>query len=127
MKAPAHKPLKLTAAGFCRAGGRARIGAWEDHPRPQLIQIHLNYSNVTGLRMVRRENPFQSRHSPRYLIAIAHRIAYRPGGPDHVFNLSAPPCIAGPAGFGALFPPSAPAGMQVGGWCYISSLANGPS
>jgi hypothetical protein len=28
MKAPANKPLKLTAAGFCRAGGRARIGAW---------------------------------------------------------------------------------------------------
>ena len=36
MKAPAHKRLKLTAAGCCRAGGRARIGAWEDHPRLQL-------------------------------------------------------------------------------------------
>jgi hypothetical protein len=36
MKAPAHTRLQLTAVGICRAGGRARIGAWSDHPRPQL-------------------------------------------------------------------------------------------
>src|SRR5918992_3747644 len=63
--------------------------------------------------MVRRENPLQSRSSQGYLIAIAHRISYRPGGPDHVFDLSAPPRVAVPAGPGALFPPSAPTNLQL--------------
>src|SRR5919108_6145706 len=70
-------------------------------------------SKVTGWRMARREDPLQSGFSQGYLIAIAHRISYHPGGPDHVFNLSAPPRVAVLAGPGALLPPSAPTGLQL--------------
>jgi hypothetical protein len=31
-----NKPLKLTAAGFCRAGGLRQVESWEDHSRSQL-------------------------------------------------------------------------------------------
>src|SRR5882724_9698138 len=63
--------------------------------------------------MVRHENPLQSRRAQGYVIAHAYRSSYPPGGPDHVLNLSAPPCVAGPGGSGALCPPSAPAGVQL--------------
>src|SRR5687767_2698747 len=63
--------------------------------------------------MVKRENPLQARLSQGYLIANAHRISYRPGGPDHVLDLSASQCLAVPAGPEALFPPSPPADLQL--------------
>src|SRR5688572_11841781 len=63
--------------------------------------------------MARCEDPLQSGFSQGYLIAIAHRIVYHPGGPDHVLDLSAPPRVAVLAGPGALFPPSAPTDLQL--------------
>jgi hypothetical protein len=53
--------------------------------------------------MVRRENPCQSRPSQGYLIANVHRIAYVPGGPAHVRELSAWPRVQVSAGVEALF------------------------
>jgi hypothetical protein len=55
--------------------------------------------------MARRENRYQSRPSQRYLylIANAHRIAYRPGGQGHVLDLFAPPRFSVPAGAGPCF------------------------
>src|SRR5919109_1877874 len=70
---------------------------------------------MTGLLMVRRENPLQSRRSQGYLIATAHRLSSRPGGPDPGLDLSAPPRLAASAGPGARFPPAAPAGLQLAG------------
>src|SRR5215211_5224001 len=75
--------------------------------------FHLVNSKVTGLLMIRREHPCQSRPSQGYLIANAHRISYRPGGPDRVLDLSAPPRLSVPAGAGALFSSSAPGGVQL--------------
>jgi hypothetical protein len=64
-----------------------------------------SYSEVTDLLMARRENRYQSRPSQRYLylIANAHRIAYRPGGQGHVLDLFAPPRFSVPAGAGPCF------------------------
>jgi hypothetical protein len=51
MQVPANKRLKRTAAGLCRAGGRARIGAWEDHPRPQLSGHPLDATQLYSLAL----------------------------------------------------------------------------
>src|SRR4029450_8472840 len=71
------------------------------------------YSKVTGLPVVRRKNPLQFRRSQGYLIANAHRIPYPPGGPDHVLDLSASVRSTVLASAGAVFPPPAPAGLQL--------------
>jgi hypothetical protein len=63
--------------------------------------------------MARRADPLLSGFSQGYLITIAHRILYHPGGPDYVLALSAPPRVAVLAGPGALFPPSEPTGLQL--------------
>jgi hypothetical protein len=63
--------------------------------------------------MLGRENPLQSMRSRGYLTAHAHRLSSRPGGAAPVLNLPAPPRLAVAAGPGALFPPSAPAGLQL--------------
>jgi len=43
---------------------------------------------MTGLLMVRREYPLQSRFSQGYLIVNARQISYPSGGPDHGSDLS---------------------------------------
>src|SRR5262245_21635652 len=68
---------------------------------------------MTGLPMVRCEKPIQSGPSQGYLIANAHQTRYPPGGPDHIFDLSAHPCVAVSAGTRALLSPPAPADLQL--------------
>jgi len=76
------------------------------------IQMPL-YPKVTDLLTVRREDLLQYRRSQGYLITNAHQIVYRPGSPDHVLDLSAPSCVAVPAGARTLFSPSAPPVVQL--------------
>src|SRR5919109_3346747 len=70
-------------------------------------------SKMTGSLMVRRENRCQSRPSQGYWIANAHRIAYRPGGPDHVLDLSPSPRVPVAADTGALFSSPTPPRVQL--------------
>jgi hypothetical protein len=62
--------------------------------------------------MVRRENPCQSRTSQGYWIANAHRIAYLPGGPEHVLDLFAWARFSVSAGVEALFSSLTPPGVE---------------
>src|SRR5215211_7283041 len=76
-------------------------------------QSDVNHSKVTGVLIMGYEKPLQSRPSQGYLIANVQRISYRPGGPDHVLNLPAPPRLPVSAGAGALFSPPAPPRVQL--------------
>jgi hypothetical protein len=72
-----------------------------------------SYSKMTGLVMGRREKACQLRHSQGYLIANAHRLSYRPGGPDDALDLSAASCVAVPARTETLLSPQAPPRVQL--------------
>src|SRR5215510_13265430 len=78
-----------------------------------LLLCCLPCSKVTGVLKSRCETPLPPRPSQGDLLANAHRSSSRPVRPDDVLDLSAPPRVAMSASAGALFPPSAPAGVQL--------------
>jgi uridylate kinase len=77
--------------------------------------------------MVRQENPCQSRSSQGDVIAIAHRIASRPGGPDLILDLSAPRRVPVSAGAGGPVFTTDTTWCAVGCWYCTSTMATGPT